>query len=384
MALVPLVPASHQLVVVQVTWFGTGPDTTAKGHVDHNDGRAPDIQSTGVIGFLLGENLGRDVGFTAADAGRAKSNVTHILTTLTAGFTQARVRTRKDFRYTKVGNLELAIRGDEQVLKLDVSMSDAIGVQVGNTLDKLLEEAESVLELALALEPAFLNKAEKVAFRAVLHDVVPAAMIVAESNGLDDVGVVETLGDTEFGLDLLVVLVSALAMRLATELLDGIQLSGAALASHERHLGRGSFAQMLTVAAKQLVLVLKLRQKLSNVDGEVIGKTQAHAASLGSSTSVRWERPREAFWRVVFLIGLSMVGLRNQRTVAVVEAARSAGSLLASIAADKVNGAATERQSGRGTILSAKVFGSRQRLANDGASCGRGHFEGRAGRIGRI
>lgn len=232
--LVPLVPASHQLVVVEVASLGSRPNGTAKGHVNHDNGRAPHVKGSRVVRPLLEEHLGRDIGLAAAQARAAEADLAHVLTTLAAGFAKARVGAAEDLGNAKVGNLELAVLCDEQVLELDVTMGNAIGVQVVDALDELLEEAQAILKLGLAFQVALLHKAEQVALGAVFHDVVPPSVISAEANRLDNVWMMQALADAELRLDLLVIILLALPARLASELLDGVHFSGEAFAHHER------------------------------------------------------------------------------------------------------------------------------------------------------
>lgn len=83
---------------------------------------------------------------------------------------------------------------------------------------------------------ALLHEAEEVALGAVFHDVVPASMVCAEADGLDNVGMVKALADAKFGLDFLFVFFLAFPTRLAAKLLDGVHLARGALAHHERDL----------------------------------------------------------------------------------------------------------------------------------------------------
>lgn len=125
---IPLVPARHELVVVEVAGLSPGPDGTAKGHVDHDNGHAPHVQGSRIVVALLLKHLGGNVGFAAAETGGTEADLTHVLTTLATGFAKAWVGAAKDFGDAKVGNLQLAVARDEQVLELNVSVSDAVGM----------------------------------------------------------------------------------------------------------------------------------------------------------------------------------------------------------------------------------------------------------------
>ncbi|KAI6775137.1 hypothetical protein HG530_001895 [Fusarium avenaceum] len=111
---------------------------------------------------------------------------------------EARVGATEDFRHTKVGDLKLAIFGDEKVLKLDIAVGNPVGMQVVNTLNQLLEQTHTILLSVIALEMALLHKTEKITFRAVFHNVIPTPMVSAKAEGLDDIGVVQALRNAEF------------------------------------------------------------------------------------------------------------------------------------------------------------------------------------------
>ncbi|KAK6935645.1 hypothetical protein RJ641_032675 [Dillenia turbinata] len=97
----------------------------------------------------------------------------------------------------KVGNLEVAILVDEEVLGLEVAVEDAAGVAVGDSGDELLEvaAAEVLREAALG------NLGEELAALEEFHDEVDLGLRSEDLVKLDDVGVVEAAHDGDLALD---------------------------------------------------------------------------------------------------------------------------------------------------------------------------------------
>lgn len=126
---------------MQVAGFSPGPNGTAKSHVDHNNGRAPHVQGSRVVVCIFQKHFGRNIRLAATDARAAEPDLAHVLTTLAAGFAKAGVSAAKDFGNAKIGDFQLAVLCDEQVLELDVTMGDAVGMEIVDALDELLEEA---------------------------------------------------------------------------------------------------------------------------------------------------------------------------------------------------------------------------------------------------
>jgi len=282
--LIPFLPPADEQRVVGTTAVadvGLRPDGPAKYEVEHDNGRAPDVYAARVIITSLLEHLGSHVRRAAADAGRAAAYFSHVLAALTSGLPQPRVGTREHLRDAKVCDLESAVAGKKQVLELDIAMCDAIGVKVVDAADELLEETQAVLFPVLALEVAVLHHAEQVALCAVLHYVIPPTVIDAQPYRRDDVGVIQTLGESEFGFDLLFVVFLALGATFTAEFLDCDKLGGAAFPRHRLDLGMAALAKSLAVATENLVmLVLEFRQQVGHIYHEVVWQTQAHAASL--------------------------------------------------------------------------------------------------------
>lgn len=55
------------------------------------------------------------------------------------------------YRNTKIGDLEMALVIQEQVLWLDVTMCNPATMQICNTLEKLLEETQLIVNLEVAM-----------------------------------------------------------------------------------------------------------------------------------------------------------------------------------------------------------------------------------------
>lgn len=70
------------------------------------------------------------------------------------------MRAAEHFRHAKVRNLELAILGQEQVLKLNIAVRYAILMQIIHPLDELLEETQAVFLLVLIFEVPLGDEAE--------------------------------------------------------------------------------------------------------------------------------------------------------------------------------------------------------------------------------
>ncbi|KAK6927183.1 hypothetical protein RJ641_008902 [Dillenia turbinata] len=97
----------------------------------------------------------------------------------------------------KVGDLEVAILVEEEVLGLEVTVEDATGVAVSDGGDKLLEvaAAEVLGEAALG------DLGEELAAFEEFHDEVDLGLRSENLVKLDDVGVVEAAHDGDLALD---------------------------------------------------------------------------------------------------------------------------------------------------------------------------------------
>jgi hypothetical protein len=86
--------------------------------------------------------------------------------------------------HAEVGNLDVPLRIEEEVLRLDVAVSNTHAVEVSDT-------GEDLLEVRVDLggsEVAFLDRRVKVAAGTILHHFAPMLLLVLnEVDGLDDV-----------------------------------------------------------------------------------------------------------------------------------------------------------------------------------------------------
>lgn len=285
----PVVPVAEVRGVLDVIVGVCGAPGDLAGEVEEGDGAGPDVHGTRVVGPLLREHLGRDVRPAAADARLAEAHLAHVDAALALRGAHARVFAGEDLGDAEVGDLEVAFAVEEQVLQLDVAVGDAVVVQVAHAAAQLLEETQAVGGLVVAAglggdEQALLDEVVQLAVRAELHDVVPAAVVGAQPHCLDDVGVVQALGDAVLGLDLLDVVVLGLVLVAAPEFLDGVQLvAGPALPRHNAHLGRGTVAKLAAAAEGDCARALELVVQLAVVDEELVGQAGAEAAGLHAS-----------------------------------------------------------------------------------------------------
>lgn len=137
----PLVPAFLEGGIVLVICFGGLPGASAKGHGQEDDGAGPDVEGPWIVLAILRKHLGGDVGETTTDTGLREAGLAHILATLSAGFPKAGMFTTEDFSNTKIGDLEVAILVQEQILEFDVAVRYTVRMKVINAAKQLLEEA---------------------------------------------------------------------------------------------------------------------------------------------------------------------------------------------------------------------------------------------------
>ena len=226
---------------------------------------------------ILYDDFRSDVRHAPTDSRGAQPHVAHFFSALPAGFAEAGMDAREDFRDTEVGDLDLARAGHEEVFELDIAMRDAVLVEVVDALYELLEDAESVIEAVGAGEVALLHETEEVAFLAVFHHMIPSSIMCAEADALDDIRVMQAFRDAEFRLDLFLVVILHLARSLPAKLLDGIQLRPA-LARHECNFRGRTLTERLATSANEFALVGKFLVQVHNIDPEVVGQTQTHAS----------------------------------------------------------------------------------------------------------
>lgn len=113
--------------------------------------------------------------------------------------------------------LEVALLVEKEVLGLEVSVGDALRVEV---LDALEDLFEATLYLA-GTHAAASDRRIEITTRTVLHDFAPVLILVLDKiNSLDNVRVVEGGGNAEFGSEFLDILFFCLILAAFAELLE--------------------------------------------------------------------------------------------------------------------------------------------------------------------
>jgi len=107
--------------------------------------------------------------------------------------------------------------------------------------------------------------------RAVLHDMVPAAGMGAETYALHDVWVMEASGDAEFRLDFLLIFILILLLSLLPKLLDSIDMvRRATLPDHQFDRRGGAFADHLSPLPGQNAWAGELFRQLDGIHIEIV------------------------------------------------------------------------------------------------------------------
>lgn len=119
--------------------YGPAPKRSPEDKEHHDDPDAPRVETAGVVVACLLEALGGNVRLAATDARGTTSHLSHVLAALASRFPEPGVNTGKDLGHSEIGDLELAVRCYEQVLRLEITVGDAIPVQVVDSLHQLLE-----------------------------------------------------------------------------------------------------------------------------------------------------------------------------------------------------------------------------------------------------
>lgn len=108
----------------------------------------------------------------------------------------------------------------EQVFGFDVSMGDALAVQVRNPCQDLFE---TTLHFARRHAP-LLDRRIQIATRTELHDLAPLFVLVLDQvNSFNDVDVVQRRGNAEFGGQFLDVFLFGLIFTSLPKFLDSVQ-----------------------------------------------------------------------------------------------------------------------------------------------------------------
>jgi hypothetical protein len=104
----------------------------------------------------------------------------------------------------------------EEILRLDVSVSDTLRVQVGDASENLFEAALDLTRTHATL----LDGGVKISTRAILHHFAPVlSFILNKVDSLDNVDVVESGGDTELSSEFLDIFLLCLVLTALTEFL---------------------------------------------------------------------------------------------------------------------------------------------------------------------
>lgn len=152
----------------------------------------------------------------------------------------------------KVDDLHDAVLVDNNVIKFEISVSQAHAVQVGDTTQDLKGAAGDFISRHLARH----DNGEQVK-GTVLHDFEPAALFVNDVNGLNDVSVVQGGAYAELSRDLFVVVPLALVGMSGTELLDSKRLAigGSLHQSHRATSSSSKHAAKLAIFVDKSVVV---------------------------------------------------------------------------------------------------------------------------------
>ena len=115
-----------------------------------------------------------------------------------------------------VTHLQVTFVVEEYILRFEVTVSNTLSMEVGNTLQYLLE---ATFDLARSHTP-LLDRGVEVTTGAELHDLAPVLILVLdEIYGLDDVDVMEGGRYTKFGRKFLHVFLFRLVLPSLSELL---------------------------------------------------------------------------------------------------------------------------------------------------------------------
>ena len=168
--------------VSAVGWVNIGarnaPWEAAEAHADVDDGKRPEIREARVVGRNGIMLLRGDIRVRAADAGGAVDPVGE--------------RIAENKGTAKIDNFEDTAGGHNQVVELEVAVSKARGVQVGEAFEGLAPET---LDLHLR-EATSLDKGKKVV-GSVLHDFKVRLVLLDKVQGLDDVVVLKRGADAK-------------------------------------------------------------------------------------------------------------------------------------------------------------------------------------------
>lgn len=190
----------------------------------------------------------------------------------------------KDLRDAEIGDFQVAFVVHEQVLELNISMRDAVRMQVGHASQELFEETQVVVESQVVL----LHQCVNLPLRAKLHDMIPSPAMRAQSDALDNVGVMQTFGNHVLRMHLLVVLLFSLMLAPFPKLFDGEHAVcyGCALLNHKLHGGRRALADQFPPPSRHYtrarILVVQLDGFDIEIGWEISTESPSFQASAGS------------------------------------------------------------------------------------------------------
>lgn len=121
-----------------------------------------------------------------------------------------------DHGTTKVDDLDDTVFVHDTVVQLQISVSNAHLVQIGNALDHTVKAAGNLVAAHVTL-----HHGREELVLSVFHHLIEAIVLLDDVNGLDDVGVVESGPQGVLSHDLLGVDAIRLGRTALAELLDG-------------------------------------------------------------------------------------------------------------------------------------------------------------------
>ena len=146
-------------------------------------------------------------------------------------------------RAAEIDNLHDAVLADNDVVKLEVPMSEAHAVEVCDTIKDLQKAARNFFPLHLATH----DNCKQIK-RRILHHLIPAALFLQNVKRLDDVAMMQRRPDAKLGRHFFAILFLGLVAMPGTELFDS--KDRVVIASlHEPHRATGSRTQDLAKLA---------------------------------------------------------------------------------------------------------------------------------------
>lgn len=207
------VPASFEVALIElvVVTLGDAPEVASRAHGHVDDARRPDIDGPR-IKFLVNVLFGRNVWGRAAEAGDE----------VRIGFPGH----TETLAIAEIGNLESAVRREQQIFGLEIPMGDAHLVHVFNAAHHLFKVAIGFVDFELARSE---DEGVEVTAGTEFHDLAVIAFgVLQEVESVDDVGMAQGGGDAEFRRQAFAILFLRL-LGTTAKLLDGVELLAGAL-----------------------------------------------------------------------------------------------------------------------------------------------------------